>query len=401
MAMSIKQLKRALNYLPKKMSVMLTGYHGIGKTQWVKQYAKEQGLQLVIWHASHAADAGDITGLPYKATVTIIQPDGTTREFQVTRFAPPEWMLQNKPTLVLLDEINRGMAVALNAIMQLTCDQTYDAFTLPEGSRVFACINPDEHGYDVSTLDPAQISRFAVYEFAPSKEELITYLDGIYGPNIITCFLNKYERYIDPWGNCEITKTKTNSNSTTKGKDDMKQPDRRMWENVIQLWKNLQNDHLTKEDDDIDFFGEIVRGMVGIGAATELVSFIKKHGDVIGPKEVMETESKEDWDIIATRIADYDLPSTVLLAKNCGIYLKNLDNFSGKKVKDKELTKKYADNFLKLLNLLEPEAKIAVASGVIFDAIDQQERWAMSLCAVSSELNLIVLNARTSKAVKL
>lgn len=168
--MNIKQLTRAIKLLPARKSIMLKGTHGIGKTEWVKSQAEKMGLKLVIWHASHAADAGDITGLPFK--ITEVQEDGTSVE--VTKFAKPQWMIQKTPVLLLLDEINRGLSIALNAIMQLTNDGTYDDISLPEGSRIFACINPEEDGkYDVGTMDAAQLDRFAVYEFKPTTQEWI------------------------------------------------------------------------------------------------------------------------------------------------------------------------------------------------------------------------------------
>ena len=62
--MNISQLTKAIKYLPTRKSILLKGTHGIGKTEWVSSMAEKLGLKLVIWHASHAADAGDITGLP-------------------------------------------------------------------------------------------------------------------------------------------------------------------------------------------------------------------------------------------------------------------------------------------------------------------------------------------------
>ena len=171
--MNLKRLNQLITYTNPKRSIMLKGVHGLGKTQWVKALARKLGLKFVIWHASHAADAGDITGLPKQIKETVIwyDPDGTEHKetYDVTVMCPPKWMISHEPVLLLLDEFNRAMDIVLNALMQLTCEQQYDEVTLPEGSRIIACINPNNKGgYDVAKLDPAQLSRFDFYDFKPT-----------------------------------------------------------------------------------------------------------------------------------------------------------------------------------------------------------------------------------------
>ena len=46
--MNIKTLNVILKYANPKRSVMLKGWHGIGKTEWVEHLAAEWGLKLVI-----------------------------------------------------------------------------------------------------------------------------------------------------------------------------------------------------------------------------------------------------------------------------------------------------------------------------------------------------------------
>jgi MoxR-like ATPase len=73
--MNLRKLDILITHANPKRSIMLKGVHGLGKTQWVKQLAKRLGLKFVIWHASHAADAGDITGLPKQIKETVIWVD--------------------------------------------------------------------------------------------------------------------------------------------------------------------------------------------------------------------------------------------------------------------------------------------------------------------------------------
>ena len=125
--MNLKRINQLIKYTNPKRSIMLKGVHGLGKTQWVKNLAKSLGLKCVIWHASHAADPGDVTGLPKQVKETVIwyDPDGTEHKetYDVTIMCPPKWMISHEPVLLLLDEFNRAMDIVLNALMQLTCEQ--------------------------------------------------------------------------------------------------------------------------------------------------------------------------------------------------------------------------------------------------------------------------------------
>lgn len=227
--MNIEQLTKAISILPARKSILLKGTHGIGKTEWVSSMAEKLGLKLVIWHASHAADAGDITGLPFKVTET---DPATGESREVTRFAKPQWMIQNQPVLLLLDEINRGLSIALNAIMQLTNNGTYDDISLPEGSRIFACINPEEDGkYDVGSMDAAQLDRFAIYEFKPTVQEWVTWALKKGLDSRVVQYIDSHPTNLDPYSNQELVKS-------VRGKDCGVLPSRRAWECVSQTVQN-------------------------------------------------------------------------------------------------------------------------------------------------------------------
>ena len=95
--MKFSQIAKLLDVVDPKLSIMLQGTHGIGKTEFVKDWAKKKGLKLVVWHASHAADAGDITGLPYLFEWTTEDENGVKQVERTTKFAPPAWMINNEP----------------------------------------------------------------------------------------------------------------------------------------------------------------------------------------------------------------------------------------------------------------------------------------------------------------
>lgn len=172
---TLAEIAQTVKYVPTNVSVMLTGCHGCGKTEWVENYLAPVvwGIKRVVtWHPAHAADAGDVTGLPEK--VKDISGE------LVTKFCPPEWMVQHEPVVLLIDEANRGLKLVQNAIMQLTCSGTYGNVKLPAGSRVVACINPDTNGdYQVGTMDAAQKDRFIWFDFKPTVQETLEYFVSI------------------------------------------------------------------------------------------------------------------------------------------------------------------------------------------------------------------------------
>lgn len=381
--MNIKQLKNAIKYLPSEMSIMLRGTHGIGKTEWVKQLAGELGLNLVIWHASHAADAGDLTGLPYKYEIECIDPEtGKNHIEKVTRFAPPEWMLQEKPALVLLDEINRGMSIALNAIMQFTNDGTYDNIKLPKGSRIFACINPEADGkYDVSTLDPAQLSRFSVFDFNPTVEEWIEYMTDKYGINIVTEFISTNKQYLDPYTNAELV-------HSVQGKDSEMLPDRRKWEKVWLTIKNgIDDGNVWDSPEGTELLGNILHGMVGVSTALMFMEFYKNNKNRLNPEKVMTSDWNKKTEQTIKKMSQEDLPSSITFAKNCVYWIKEHET---------EFNEKNADNFYKVIDSMSKDVKTSICIDIIYKAMTtpSERGWVNSLCKLKPEIKTLVRDAK-------
>lgn len=381
--MNIKQLTRAIAILPSHKSIMLKGTHGIGKTEWVKAQAEKMGLKLVIWHASHAADAGDITGLPFK--ITEVQDDGTSVE--VTKFAKPQWMIQNQPVLLLLDEINRGLSIALNAIMQLTNDGTYDDISLPKGSRIFACINPEEDGkYDVGTMDAAQLDRFAVYEFKPTTDEWIEWAINKGLDSRVISYIKANPSMLDPYTNQELVKS-------VAGKDCGVLPSRRSWECISETIQNGDKIDAWNGSEGIALLTEICDGIVGTGAAIEFVSHFKAAGNAMSPKQLMEMPAITDKERNAIKkLCKSDFPAATKLVGGCTLYLKeHVEDLSGAN------GKMLSCNFYEILAAMTKDAQIAAVKESIIAAVKNQEKWAVQLSKNESRLKPLYKEAMIVK----
>ena len=382
--MNISQLTKAIKYLPTRKSILLKGTHGIGKTEWVSGMAEKLGLKLVIWHASHAADAGDITGLPFRITETDAE---TGKSYEVTRFAKPQWMIQNKPVLLLLDEINRGLSIALNAIMQLTNNGTYDDISLPEGSRIFACINPEEDGkYDVGTMDAAQLDRFAIYEFKPTVEEWLEWAVQKGLDFRVTGYIQSHPTNLDPYTNQELVKS-------VQGTDCGVLPSRRCWEQVSDTIKNGDKEHAWEGTEGTKLLTEIVSGLVGNGAALDFISYFKAQGNALSPKMLMEAD-KIDATLKTKlqKLCKSDFPGAIKLVGGCTLWIKEHEkDIPG------ELGARMAHNFYDVLESLTKDAQISAVKDCVIDAVKKQEAWALGISKHESRLKALYKTAMISR----
>jgi len=388
--MNLKTLRLAIKLLPPKKSIMLKGVQGIGKTEWVIALAKELGLKLVIWHASHAADATDITGLPkiLKEKIVWFDKNGKKHEEEhdVSANCPPKWMLQKEPVLLLLDEINRGLTIALNAIMQLTNDQTFDDIALPEGSRIIACINPDDaHGYSVNSMDPAQLSRFAVYPFEPTTDEWIEdyAIPNKVHPAVIS-FIKGNDCYLDPYTLPELVET-------CVGQDAVKLPDRRGWVCVSDLLYNGEAVHAFDGPGGILDLTEMVAGILGVGAADKFAAFYADQKNSLNPSEIMQMK-KVDKKTIAKlqELSKEDMPSVVSFMQSCQLFLEaHLADLN----KGTEAAKLWANNFYDLMMCLDPDVKVSVNTTILVEAVKRKKAWAIALCRLNSAFKELAWSA--------
>jgi len=176
--MNIKNLKEFLPYAFKtKVAVMIHGLHGIGKSQAVKQFAEENGLQFIDRRLSQM-DSGDLIGLPDLSG-------------DVTEFKTPAWLPRDKDSkgILFLDEINRARRDVLQGVFQLVLDRQLGDYVLPEGWHVVSAVNPNTDDYDVTNVfDGALMDRFNHIKLTPTEEEFIQYAQKL--TNIDQSFVN-------------------------------------------------------------------------------------------------------------------------------------------------------------------------------------------------------------------
>ena len=116
--MDFKTFVNVSKALPKDITVMIRGPHGIGKSQCVYQLADHFGLPMMERRLSQMTD-GDMIG--------VLDDDDSyvVGGRKATEFRPPRWLLEcvEQPHVIFLDEINRATPEVMQAAFQLVLDR--------------------------------------------------------------------------------------------------------------------------------------------------------------------------------------------------------------------------------------------------------------------------------------
>lgn len=232
MTINSKQLTYILDNTPATQNIMLVGKHGIGKSRILEDYFASKGAKVVTLFLGQMSDPGDLIGLPEKNEKT-----------GKTDFMLPYWFpTDGKPVVLFLDELNRARPEVLQTIMDLTLNRKLAGKTLPEGSRIISAVNNGSE-YQLTDLDPALVSRFNIYEFAPTVEDWLNWAEETGIDNRIISFIAENPELLDA---SDLDNNIDNLERT---------PDRRSWERTSQIIKNFTE--LT------DLQKPIVSGIIG------------------------------------------------------------------------------------------------------------------------------------------
>ena len=253
-AINSKELETLLEVTPSWQNIMLTGRHGIGKSQILTNYFEAKGMRVVALFLGQMSDPGDLLGLPTKDEAT-----------GKTTFMPPYWFpVDRQPVVLFLDELNRARPEILQTVMDLVLNRKLAGRLLPEGSRIIsACNDGDE--YQLTDLDPALVSRFNIYTFRPTVEEWLLWATRKGLDERVTAFIQANPELLDRSGDSK----------EEQGLE--KDPDRRAWEKVARVMENISDPKQVHQ--------KIVAGIVGVQAAARL--FLSLQKGLLTPQELL------------------------------------------------------------------------------------------------------------------
>jgi len=260
---SEQRLRRLLEVMPAEQNVMLTGRHGIGKSEILTKFYQERGMKVVSLFLGQMSDPGDLIGLPNK--------DEKTGK---TEFMPPYWFpVDGKPIVLFLDELNRARPEVLQTIMDLALNRKLAGKSLPEGSILISAVNDGEE-YQLTDLDPALVSRFNIYQFMPTVAEWLLWAekDGV-DPRVIS-FIRDHGEWLD--GESERVNQYQGLEKT---------PDRRAWKKVSDLIQGVG-----ELDEEYKVF---IAGIVGLRATAAFFASLNEKREISGRDVLMDFKRVE------------------------------------------------------------------------------------------------------------
>ncbi|MCB1764806.1 MAG: AAA family ATPase, partial [Candidatus Competibacteraceae bacterium] len=247
------ELVAVLKMTPARQNIMVVGKHGIGKSELIRDVYAQQGLPVECFFLGQMSDPGDLIGLMHK--------DEQTGH---SVFLPPYWWpLSQEPIVLFLDELNRARPEILQAVYDLALNRRLAGKSLPPGSRVVAAINHGDE-YQLTELDPALVSRFNLYEFAPTVEDWLLWARAKDLDSRVIDFIHEQSFHLDG----------ARTTEDLAGFSDLaKTPDRRAWVRVaefIQPHAALDGLHI-----------KAIAGMVGTTAAVAFQQYLSatRQGD--------------------------------------------------------------------------------------------------------------------------
>lgn len=162
-------------------NVLFVGEAGSGKTSRIQAWAKSRGINLVLKQAA-TMDELDVGG------GGAVNADRTgfiklsTDEF--------DQLVEVPNSVLFLDELNRATSKVRGNLLTLIQDHT-----IPDGKGTkflsnmlftIAAINPSAAamGYSVDELDPAELSRFGIYDIISDPKTTLNYFKKLYAEEL-------------------------------------------------------------------------------------------------------------------------------------------------------------------------------------------------------------------------
>lgn len=222
----------------QKLSVMVWGSSGIGKSSLTQQIAKKLGVEYIDLRLSQL-DPEDLRGLP------VYDRDAKRMTFALPDFLPTD---PNSQGILNLDEINLADPSVMNAAYQLILDRRLGSYKLPDGWAIIALGNRTQDRGNINEI-PAPLShRMIHYDFDVNFDDWTLWANQNNIHEDIISFLRFRPALLNDY----------NPNMRVS-------PTPRTWEFVSRKMSSL--------DPEVEF--EEIQGIVGEGATAELMAFMK------------------------------------------------------------------------------------------------------------------------------
>lgn len=144
-----------------KLSTMIWGAPGIGKSSIVAQVAEKSAIACIDVRLSQLAPT-DLRGLPVP-------------EAGVSRWYPPEFLPRDGAGVLFLDELNMAPPAIQGMAQQLILDRKVGSYVVPEGWFIWAAGNRKEDRAAVFDMPAPLANRFLHLEVEPDFDSFKAY----------------------------------------------------------------------------------------------------------------------------------------------------------------------------------------------------------------------------------
>ena len=275
--MNLKSAKTAINaYMSADIPCFLWGMPGVGKSDIIREIAADNKMNLIDLRAI-LLDPVDLRGLP-----TVVEVEGETEFDDYERrasWALPDFLpnetRDGEKGILFLDELNAAPQSTQAACFQLILDRRLGDYTMPNGWRIIAAGNRQGDRAAAQRMPSALANRFA-------------HLDIDVDVDSWADWANKND--VDPRviAFCRFRKELL-ANMDADSRDLRAFPTPRSWSSVARVLAALQDD---KAGSGIRY--EIISGIVGEGAATELEGFLRVYGQLPDIKDIFDEPTKTE-----------------------------------------------------------------------------------------------------------
>ena len=235
------------------LSLFLHGPTGIGKSDVINQYCREEKLEMRDIRASQL-DPVDARGVPVP-----------NHDKHLTEWFPPDFLPTEGNGVIFLDELNKANQDTLAALYQLILDKRLGDYFLPEGWAIMAAGNRDVDGCMVQPMPRALKNRFIHLEMEANYEDWHKWANKNALAEQVIAYMRWRPTALDEAA--EATKDDTgNKMEILRNSNAFATP--RSWEFVSRGLKAATARGMKVKD-----CYSMIEGTIGEGSATEFVSY--------------------------------------------------------------------------------------------------------------------------------
>ena len=300
-----------------KMSIMIEGDPGQGKSALVRSIAEERGCRLISIIGSQR-DSTDITGYPVKKSVVVNTGGRKEKVATVADFAIQKWqweIMNYRKVLLFLDEFSNSPPPVQASMLSLLNERTFpNGDVMPDETIVIGAMNPVDSAANGFRLGLPVSNRLLLVPWNPSPKEWMESMLTNWGHGgngllpremewrkIVVSFLSKHPDllYKLPDEDMKNDPSMYGIDQASHAERDiytMAYPSNRSWTNLARVLAALHgNNRLSKRT-----MQRTADGIIGYEAASEFVTYatgmLNRRKPLPPTSSIIDDPSIVDWD---------------------------------------------------------------------------------------------------------